>query len=93
MAGARASRSGGKEAEVLLASALERGVEMLDACSSLTPRRERQEMLALCERAEGCKERPEGGVRPEAEAMARANLARALCAQATGTLPLALRLA
>ena len=52
-----------------------------------------REAVALCERAEGCKERPEGGVRPEAEAMARANLARALCAQATGTLPLALRLA
>ena len=33
------------------------------------------EAVALCER-------PEGNVRPEAEAMARANLARALCAQA-----------
>ena len=45
-----------------------------------------REAVALCERAEGCKERPEGcKVRPEAEAMARANLARALCAQATHT--------
>ena len=46
-----------------------------------------REAVALCERAGGCK------VRPEAEAMARANLARALCAQATQALPLALRLA